>query len=201
MMRQGGPVMLAIYALSVVTVLMTVYFLLTVTPAREAPPTLVKRTLGAIKAGDLRAAYQLCEGRREFVARVFVAGLKMGGHDRYLIQEAMESEGERAATALWHKISYLNNIGVIAPLLGLLGTVTGMIQAFGAIALDNSQVKGLTMAYGVAQAMITTAGGLILAIPTLVVYYYLKGRVIKIIGEAEAKAGEMVELLVRSKSE
>ncbi|MBI4556310.1 MAG: MotA/TolQ/ExbB proton channel family protein [Candidatus Hydrogenedentes bacterium] len=200
MMKRGGPIMIIIYALSVITVILALYFLLTVTPGREVPSNFTKRIHAAVRGGDLRSAYQMCEGRDEFIANVMRAGLKMSGHDRYVIQDAMESEGERGATALWQKISYLNNIGIIAPLLGLLGTVTGMIQAFGAIALDSSQVKGLTMAYGVAQAMITTAGGLILAIPTLVVYYYLRGRVIKIIAEVEAQASEIVELLSRSRS-
>jgi biopolymer transport protein ExbB len=121
----------------------------------------------------------------------------MHGHDRYVIQEAMESEGERGAAALWQKISYLNNIGVIAPLLGLLGTVLGMMQAFGSIALDDAQVKTLKMAYAVAQAMITTAAGLMLAIPALVVYFYLRGRVTKIIAQVEAQSAELVEALVR----
>lgn len=133
------------------------------------------------------------------MARVLYAGLKMADQDRFLIQESMESEGERGAADLWQKISFMNNIGVIAPLLGLLGTVWGMIQAFSAIAFDNSQVKGLTMAYSVSQAMITTAAGLVLAIPALLVYYYLRGRVLRVISMVEAQASEFVELIVRNR--
>jgi biopolymer transport protein ExbB len=120
----------------------------------------------------------------------------MHGHDRYVIQEAMESEGERGAAALWQKISYLNNVGVIAPLLGLLGTVWGMIGAFGAIALSDTESRGLLMAYNVAQAMVTTAAGLMLAIPAMVAYFYFRGRVVKIIALVEAQAAELVDLLV-----
>jgi len=110
----------------------------------------------------------------------------------------MESEGERGAAALWQRISYMNNVGALAPLLGLLGTVWGMIGAFGAIALDNSQVKGLTMAYNVSQAMITTAAGLLLAIPALIMYYYLRGRVLKVVSIVETQAHEFVELIIRN---
>jgi biopolymer transport protein ExbB len=92
----------------------------------------------------------------------------------------------------------LNNIGVIAPMLGLLGTVWGMIQAFGGIAYDDSQVKGIMIAAGVAQAMITTVAGLSLAIPAMLVYFYLRGRVVKIIAEVEAQSSELVELLTRN---
>ncbi len=198
MIRAGGIIMWIIILMSVVTGIIAVYFLMVVTPAREIPPTFVKRAMQQIRAGDLRGAYQMCEGRDELVANVLRAGLKVAGHDRYVIQEAMESEGERGATQLWEKISYLNYVGVTAPLVGLLGTVWGMINAFGAIAFEDAIARGKAMASGVAQAMVTTAGGLMLAIPAFVLYFYLRGRVIKIIAHMESLAGEMVEILSRS---
>lgn len=201
MLNQGGPVLWIIVALSFVALAMTLYYFFTVTPKREVSQTFVKQALTALRSGDLRGAYELCEGREEMMPNVLRAGLRMHGHDRYVIQEAMESEGERNAAALWQKISYLNNIGVIAPLLGLLGTVTGMMQAFGSIALDDSQVKGLNMANAVSQAMITTAAGLMLAIPALVVYYYLRGRVVKIVSEVEMHATEMIEQIAEREGE
>ncbi|MCP4639787.1 MAG: MotA/TolQ/ExbB proton channel family protein [bacterium] len=200
MVRHGGPVQYFIAALSLLAFVMAFYFILTITPAREVPTQFMKRALAQIETGDLRGAYQMCEGRDELLANVLRAGLKMHGHDRYVIQEAMESEGERGATELWQKISYLNNIGVIAPLLGLLGTVLGMIGAFSAIALDDSQRRGLQMAASVAQAMLTTAEGLFLAIPCLAVYFFLRGRVIRIVSLVEAQASELIEALTRGRS-
>ena len=197
MIREGGGILWVIIGLSFFTFILVIYNLLTVTPAREVPPSLIKRVIVQIRAGDLREAYQMCEERDELLANVIKAGLKMSGHDRYVIQEAMESEGERGATALWQRISYVNNVGSIAPLLGLLGTVWGMIRAFGAIAFEDTTARGLTMAYSVSQAMITTAAGLMLAIPALVSYYYLRGRVIRIIAEVEAQSSEVVEVLTR----
>jgi biopolymer transport protein ExbB len=185
-------------ALGFVASVMAVYFLLTVTPRREAPPKLAQRAREQIRAGDSREAFKMCEGRDELLARVLYAGLKMAGHERFVIQESMEAEGERGAAQLWQRISYLNNIAVIAPLMGLLGTVWGMIGAFSAIALDNAQVKGLTMAYNVSQAMITTAAGLLLAIPAMVIYYFLRGRVVGIVARVEAQAAEFVELIVEN---
>ncbi len=195
MISQGGPILWVIMAMGFVAFLLSIYLLLTLSPRREVPATLIKRAQAQIRAGDLRGAYQMCQDRDELLALVLRAGLKMAGHDRYVIQEAMESEGERGATALWQRVSYLNNIATIAPLLGLLGTVWGMMQAFSSISLDSAQVKGLTMAYSVSQAMITTAGGLLLAIPAMAVYYFLRGRVIRIIAEVEAQASEFVELI------
>lgn len=197
MLQAGGVILWIIIGLSVLTLILAIYLFLTITTSREVPANFLKRALVQIRAGDLRGAYQMCEGRDELLARVLRAGLKMYGHDRYVIQDAMESEGERGASALWQKVSYLNNIGVIAPLLGLLGTVWGMIGAFSVLALDDAQTKGMEMAYAVAQAMITTAAGLVLAIPAMVLYFYLRGRVLKIIAEVEANASEVIELLTR----
>lgn len=198
MIQQGGPILWVIMGLGFLTFVMALYFLLTVTPSREAPAKLVKLATSQIRSGDLRGAFQMCDGRDEMLARVLSSGLKMAGQERYIIQESMESEGERGAAALWQKISYVNSIGVIAPLLGLLGTVWGMIQAFSAIALDSAEVKGLHMAYSVSQAMITTAAGLLLAIPALLTYYYLRGRVLSIVSRVESVASEFVELIIRN---
>ncbi len=198
MIQNGGVILWIIIALSVFAFMLALYFFLTITPRREAPRRVYAATKNHILAGNYSRAYQMCEGRDDLLSRVVRAGLKMSGRDRHLIQDAMESEGERGANALWHRISYLNNIGVIAPLLGLLGTVWGMIQAFGAIALDDSQVRGLTMAYSVSQAMITTAAGLVLAIPAMAVYFYLRGRVMNIVSAVESQAAEFIELLSES---
>ncbi len=199
MLWWGGWILWITMFLGFVALVMGIYFFLTVTPAREVPASLSRRVFTQLKAGDLRGAYQLCEGRDELLAKVVQAGLKASGHDRYVIQEAMESEGERGVTALWQKISYLNNIGTISPLLGLLGTVWGMVLAFSNIAADDAQVRGMVVAENVSKALITTVGGLVVAIPCVGVYYFLRGRVVKIVAEVEAQASEVVELLTRGR--
>lgn len=195
MIRQGGVILWITMALGFIGLALAIYLLITLNVSREVPVSFVKRAHAQLRAGDLKGAFQMCQDREETIAKVLRAGLKMAGHDRYVVQEAMESEGERAASALWQRVSYLNNIATLAPLLGLLGTVWGMMQAFSSIALDAAQVKGLTMAYSVSQAMITTAGGLIVALPCMMIYYYLRGRVLRIIAELEAQASEFVELI------
>ncbi len=199
MIQWGGAILWVTMGLGCASLAMSIYFIFTVTPKREAPPTLSKRLMSHIRAGDLRGAYQLCEGRDELLANVVRAGLRVSGRDRYVIQDAMESEGERGVTDMWQKISYLNNIGVLAPLVGLLGTVWGMVLAFSSIASNNAQVRSLAVASSVSKAMICTVGGLIVAIPSLAVYYYLRGRVVKVIAAVEAQSSEIVELLSRGK--
>jgi len=199
MIKWGGVILWATMALGFVALVMAVYLLLTVTPKREVPANFSKRVMAQIRSGDLRGAYQMCSGRDELLVSVVRAGLRMAGHERYVIQEAMESEGERGAMSLWQKIFYLNNIGVLAPLVGLLGTVWGMVLAFSAIASDNAQVKSMAVASCVSKAMVCTVGGLVVAIPSLSVYYILRGRVVKIIAAVEAQASEIVEILDRGK--
>lgn len=201
MIEQGGVILWIIMGLGFVALVLTLYLLVTVSPRREAPAALVKRAMAQVKAGEIQGAYHMCLEREEFLARVLAAGIKLAGHDRFRIQDAMESEGERMAAALWQRITYLNNIAMVAPLLGLLGTVWGMMRAFSAIALDTAQVKGITMAYSVSQAMITTAGGLALAIPAMTIYFLLRGRVLRIIAEVEARSAEFIEVLAEEKEE
>lgn len=201
MIQQGGVITWILMALGFLTFTWSIYLIATVTSRREVPAQLAKRVQTAVRANDIKGAIQMCHDRDELLANVLRAGLKMAGHDRYVIQDAMESEGERGSTALWQKISYLNSAAVLAPLLGLLGTVWGMMLAFGAIAFDTAQVKMLNMATSVALAMITTAAGLLLAIPAMTIYFFLRGRVVKIIAEVEAHASEFVELITRSKAE
>lgn len=197
--EQGGPVLWVIIGVGFFALVLALYLLFTVSPRREAPVKLLRRVSNLVRSGDVSGALMLCENRDELAARVLAAGLKMADQERYIIQEAMEGEGARGATELWQRISYLNNVGVVAPLLGLLGTVWGMILAFNTIAFEDAQAKGIVTAYYVSMAMITTAGGLIVAIPALLVYYYLRGRVVRVIAHVETQAAEFVELLMRSR--
>ncbi len=199
LIRQGGPILWVTMGLGFLALVLAFYLLATISPRREAPVKLLRRVSNLVRARDISGALMLCENRDELAARVLAAGLRMADQERYIVQEAMEGEGARGATELWQRISYLNNIGVVAPLLGLLGTVWGMIGAFNTIAFDNAQVKGIVVAYYVSMAMITTAGGLIVAIPALLVYYFLRGRVVRVVAHVETQAAEFVELLTRNR--
>lgn len=201
MVYAGGAILWIIMAMGFAALTWAVYLFLTLTVGREAPSTLAKRTFAQVRAGDLRGAYQMCQDGNELLANVFCAGLRMTGHDRYVLQEAMESEGQRGSAVLWQRITYLQNMATIGPLLGLLGTVWGMMEAFGSIAYETAEVKSMAMAPSIAKAMITTAGGLILAIPASSAYYILRGRVLKITSTVEAYATEFLELLTQPREE
>lgn len=201
MIQNGGVILWCIGLLSVTTVVLAVYLVGTLSARQEAPKELRGQVQALVATGDRERSKRICVESKTMLGRVVAAGIACPHRDRYLIQEAMEGEGQRAAAALWQRISWLNGIAMIAPLLGLLGTVWGMIQAFGSIALDDAEVRGLRMAESVSQAMITTAAGLLLAIPAYIVYFYLRGQVIKIIAEVESSAADMVDLMAAEPDE
>ena len=111
-----------------------------------------------------------------------------------VVREVTEAEGTRQASILNNRINYLNDIGRVAPMVGLLGTVVGMIKAFEGIG-KSSGVQHMELAPGVAQALITTAAGLIISIPALIFYSIFRGKVQKLIAELEAAMTHIMALL------
>jgi biopolymer transport protein ExbB len=129
--------------------------------------------------------------------RVLRAGLQAAGKDRYVIVEAMQSEGARLAASLAQRVGYLSNIATLSPMLGILGTVLGMIRAFNSIVLEPGMAKPIVLAAGVSMALVTTAAGLIVAIPVIGFYFYFRGRVQTTIAAVESASAEFVEPLTK----
>ena len=112
-----------------------------------------------------------------------------------LLREGVEAEGARHADAMFSQVQWLLDLGVIAPMLGLLGTVLGMLQAFGAVAHDIAGAKPVVLAAGVTKAIVTTIFGLFVAIPAMVCYAWLRRRVARLVGQLEAAAAEITMAL------
>jgi len=125
-----------------------------------------------------------------------LAGLMKYGQSRKEIKEAIEDSANQEIPLLEKHLSTLATIGNITPLLGLLGTVFGMIKAFNVIAVMGVG-KPEALAGGISEALLTTAFGLSIAIPTIVIYNYLSNRVDKIIREMEVSCVDLLDLLTR----
>jgi biopolymer transport protein ExbB len=97
------------------------------------------------------------------------------------------------------QIQYLLDVAVIAPMIGLLGTVFGMIKAFQVVALDLAKAKPMLLAAGVAEALITTAAGLIIGIPAMIFYAYFRGRASRLVSDLEWASGQLVTALLKRK--
>ena len=136
----------------------------------------------------------LCQGHSSSIAKIFLAGLKNSGRGMWLVKEAIEERGGREAAILEKHVNILSTIANLTPLLGLLGTVSGMIKTFNVISVQGVG-NPAPLAGGIAEALITTASGLCVAIPTLVCYRILKDKAESLIFEMEESSIKIFEIM------
>lgn len=197
----GGWLMYPISALSVIGVALVVYYLIVLRQEQVVPKKWYQHVRDLIARGELEEARAVCDRKPSPMAAVAAAALdymKMPGRpDAGLLKELMEGEGVRQAARIQNQIQYLQDIAVIAPMIGLLGTVVGMLQAFNVVALDIAKARPMLLAAGVSLALITTAAGLIVAIPAMVAYAYFRNRASNLLARLETASADLLSLLAR----
>jgi biopolymer transport protein ExbB len=202
-LQTGGWLLYALAAMSVVGLSFVVYFLFVFTRRNVAPQDFVKDVQMMLSYNRMNEARKACEKSRSPVASIAVAGIdyveKTDNPDPVLLKEILEGEGGRQAATIQTQITYLLDIGVIAPMVGLLGTVFGMLHSFGALALDLTSAKPVELAGGITEALVTTAGGLIVGIPAMLAYAFFRGRASGLISSMELAANEFLVALVGRK--
>ncbi len=201
-LRKGGWVMGALVILSIFTAILILLYFLTLRRSTVVSNRFMNASEAMIRKRDYLGLIAYCHRRGEAVARVTQKTLdfltKNPNASQPEIREVAEAEGNRQAGILTQRISYLADIGGIAPMVGLLGTVIGMIKSFMEIANGNIEgAKQLELAQGVWEALITTAGGLVISIIAMTFYSYFRGRVQNHTAELEA-AGTHILALVGS---
>jgi biopolymer transport protein ExbB len=154
-----------------------------------------------LRQNRIQEAIGICDETDGPIARITKAGLLKHKRSKADIREAIEDQGHLEIPRLERYLSALATCANVAPLLGLLGTVSGMIKAFAQIQHKQGQVNPSDLAEGIGNALVTTAAGLTVAIPTLVVYNYFVSRVENMIVEMEISSSEMVELLTKDRGE
>ncbi len=194
--RNGGPLMIPIGLCSVILLIFVFERSISLRKGRIIPRPFVKRVLEQIREGALERdeALERCEGNSSHVASVFAAGIRKWGKPSVEVEQAVLDAGERVSNDLRKYLRLINGIGTVTPLLGLLGTVLGMIQAFDAIAAVDPSVadpKAL-IAAGISQALLTTAAGMSVAIPAIIAYLYFVGRVDQRVMEIDALSQQLV---------
>ncbi len=150
-----------------------------------------------LRQGSPQDAIETCERTNAPIARVFRAGVLKHGRKKSDIREAIENAGSMEIPRLERYLSALATCANIAPLLGLLGTVQGMIMAFAQIQHKRGQVSPADLAEGISTALYTTAFGLTVAIPLLVLYNYFTSRVEDLVVEMEGSSTELLDLLTQ----
>ena len=164
------------------------------------PPEFIRNVEDLIRKQKIADALFLCQGDASSIARIFFAGLKNAGRGMWLVKESIEERGGREAAMLEKHSGILSTIANLAPLLGLLGTVSGMIKTFNVISVQGVG-NPAPLAGGIAEALITTAAGLTVAIPTLVCHRIVRDKAGSLIFEMEESSIKMIELMEKSSNQ
>jgi biopolymer transport protein ExbB len=195
--RDGGVLMIPIGACSVALGIFLLERFVSLRRARVIPKPFVTRFLEQLREGQLdrATALSLCEENRSAVAQVFGAAVKKWGRPAVEVEQAVIDEGERVITRLRRYLRVFHFISTVSPLLGLLGTVLGMIEAFNVIAAADAMGRAELLAGGISQALITTAAGLTVAIPALTAYSWFVARVDRLVVEIDGLAQQVVDCI------
>jgi biopolymer transport protein ExbB len=155
----------------------------------------------ALRQNRVQEAVAICDETDAPISRIVKAGVLKYNRSKEDIREAIEDAGQLELPRLERYLSALATCASVAPLLGLLGTVQGMIVCFAQIEHKQGQVNPSDLAVGIANALLTTFGGLMVAIPTLVVYNYFVSRVDNMVVEMEIGSSELVDVLTQNRGE
>jgi len=196
----GGVMMYPLALISMIGVVLVLLYLLTIRRNAVVSDRFMNAAEAMIRKRDYLGLIAYCHRQNESMARVTQKTLdfltKNPSASFGEVRELAEAEGSRQAGLLSSRITYLADIGSIAPMVGLLGTVLGMIKSFLHISAGDVQgVRQMELAEGVSEALITTAAGLMIGIPALIFYSIFRGRVQKYIAELEAAATHLMALL------
>ena len=202
-LHDGGPIMYPIGLCSFILLIFVFERLINLRKGRIIPRPFVKRFLEQLREGSLdrEKALALCDENRSPVAVVFAAAVKKWGRTSVEVEQAILDAGERVTNQLRKYLRLFSGISQVAPLLGLLGTVLGMIESFNAISTSNAMGQRELLAGGIAQALLTTAAGMIVAIPALLAYLFFVSRIDLLITEIDHQGQQIVELIAGDSAE
>ena len=190
--QAGGPVMWPIILCSVGAAAIILERLWTLQEKRVIPRELTNKVWKLVETRTLTERHIEALEHNSPLGRVLAAGLANRDKGRELMKEVIEDTGRHVVHELERFLNSLGTIAAITPLLGLLGTVTGMISAFEAITTQGVG-DARVLSGGIGEALITTAAGLIVAIPSLIGYRYLRGKVDMLVVEMEKEAIKLVQ--------
>ena len=199
-LAKGGLMIFPLGLMSILTVILILLFLLTIRRNAIVSDRFMNVAESMIRKRDYLGLISYSQRRNECMARITQKSLEFLAANPSIpfasVSEAAQTEGSRQAGILTARITYLADIGSLAPMVGLLGTVIGMIKAF--IEISNGEVQGVRqmgLAQGVSEALIATACGLAVSIVALTFYSFFRGRVQKYIGDLEAAATHLIAVL------
>lgn len=192
---QGGPIMIPLAVLFVLAVYLFVERYLTINKANSDPQLFMGKVKELVMRGDVNAARMLCAQNDSPIARMIEKGIARIGSPLKTIEASIENVGKLEIFKLEKNLSSLATIAGAAPMIGFLGTVIGMVQAFIAIAQEEGSVSPKLLSSGIYTAMITTVAGLIVGILAYLAYNFLVARVQKVVHKMEYTSIDFIDLL------
>ena len=196
---KAGPVMIPLLLLSIFFVMLVVVYLMTIRRGAVVSTGYMATADALLRKRDYLGLLAVSNRHGEAVARVVQKMLdfttKNPHADFQQVREIAETEGTRVAASLNNRVIYLADIGMIAPLLGLLGTVFGIIHSFGALGADIGSARYVALSRGISEALVNTAAGLAIGIPAMMFYAFFRGRAQKLISELESATTHVLALL------
>jgi biopolymer transport protein ExbB len=193
--QKGRAIGYILILLSFVSVGFAIEHALTISRTNLIPRSFLEEVNQLLDGKQFDEATKKCEENRSFAAGIIAAGLSERGKGvmGYIdMQTAMQEAGEAQAGKFYRKIEVLSVVSRVAPMLGLLGTVTGMIRAFETIARAESAPNPADLAIGISEALVTTCMGLIVAIPTFCIVSFFRNKLDGLVSEAEATVEHMM---------
>src|SRR5713226_4939399 len=195
----AGPVMYVLLALSVFSVMLVIVYVMTIRRGAVVSSGYMATADALLRKRDYLGLLAVSNRHGEAIARVVQKMLdfttKNPNADFQQVREIAETEGTRVAASLNNRVIYLADIGMIAPLLGLLGTVFGIIASFGALGADVGSARYVALSRGISQALVNTATGLAIGIPAMMFYAFFRGKAQKLISELESATTHVLALL------
>lgn len=188
----GGTVMVLIFLFSIASVALIVRNFIVLNVDKNIPLELVDQINDKTESEEYEEALKFCNENPLYITNILRAGLEQHNAPYVVLKETLQGAGVQESAKLRTGIVYLSMIGVLAPMLGLLGTVLGMMQSFNVIAFQEGLGKPELLAGGIAKALVTTAAGLIVAIPSMGFYYYFRARIQKITLIGQKIASDML---------
>tara|TARA_R110002072_G_scaffold36261_3_gene106775 strand:+ start:1567 stop:2313 length:747 start_codon:yes stop_codon:yes gene_type:complete len=189
----SGAVGWIIIVLSVVALAIVIENFVSLKRDKLAPPDIIDEIQALFDEEQFQEAMELCENEPNYFTRVCGAGIAKIGHQFETIEKSLEEMGDEESIKLHQKIGWLSLISNVAPMMGLLGTVGGMVEAFNTIASSGGQASPAELAGGISKALLTTMFGLIVAIPVTAAFAFLRNRMVKTIIELGAITEDLFE--------
>jgi biopolymer transport protein ExbB len=198
-MIAAGPVMILLFLLSIVSVALIVVYLFTIRRGAIVTSGYMATADALLRKRDYLGLLAVSNRHGEAIARVVQKTLdfmtKNPSADFAQAREIAETEGTRVATSLQNKVTYLADIATIGPLVGLFGTVIGIIRSFGALGSDLGPTRYTLLSKGISEALINTCGGLAIGITAMIFYAIFRGRAQKLISDLESASTHIIALL------